>query len=172
MKKILYVHVGTTKTGTTAIQSFCIDNQEVLNRQGDCYPLFPYRYKDVSERRNAHFLVADAQDVSGGHFREGMDRIRGLFEEYPNVILSDEGIWSATYEQRISMWRALKAEAKEAGFRVKVIVYLRRQDMYLISGWNTHSRVIWTSSMESSRTFIRSIQSIRLPGSGSPIFRR
>ncbi len=136
MKKTLYVHIGTTKTGTTAIQSFCIDNQEVLNRQGYCYPLFPYRYKDVSERRNAHFLVADAQDVSGGHFREGMDQIRGLFEEYPNVILSDEGIWSATYEQRISMWRALKAEAKEAGFRVKVIVYLRRQDMYLISGWN------------------------------------
>lgn len=31
MKKILYVHVGTTKTGTTAIQSFMIDNQEVLN---------------------------------------------------------------------------------------------------------------------------------------------
>ena len=34
------------------------------------------------------------------------------------------------------MWRALKAEAKEGDFRIKVIVYLRRQDMYLISGWN------------------------------------
>lgn len=47
MKKTLYVHVGTTKTGTTAIQSFCIDNDEVLHRKGYCYPLFPYRYKEL-----------------------------------------------------------------------------------------------------------------------------
>lgn len=136
MKKTLYVHIGTTKTGTTAIQSFCIDNQEVLNQKGYCYPLFPYSYKDVSERRNAHFLIAEASDKNSGRFREGMDRIRELFDKYQNIILSDEGIWSSVYEQRINMWRALKAEAKEAGFKVKVIVYLRRQDTYLISGWN------------------------------------
>lgn len=132
----LYVHIGTTKTGTTAIQSFCIDNGEVLKSKGYCYPLFPYRYQDVSERRNARFLIEEAEDVRAGIFREGMDKIRELFMEYPNIILSDEGIWSGQYEQRVRMWRALKAEAKEAGFRVKVIVYLRRQDMYLISGWN------------------------------------
>ena len=136
MKKTLYVHIGTTKTGTTAVQSFCIDNQEVLNQKGYCYPLFPYSYKDVSERRNAHFLIAEASERSSGRFREGMDRILDLFQKYHSIILSDEGIWSSAYEQRINMWRALKAEAKEAGFKVKVIVYLRRQDTYLISGWN------------------------------------
>lgn len=136
MKKTLYVHIGTTKTGTTAVQSFCIDNQEVLNQKGYCYPLFPYSYKDVSERRNAHFLIAEASERSSGRFREGMDRILDLFQKYLSIILSDEGIWSSAYEQRINMWRALKAEAKEAGFKVKVIVYLRRQDTYLISGWN------------------------------------
>lgn len=136
MKKTLYVHIGTTKTGTTAVQSFCIDNQEVLNAKGYCYPLFPYRYKDVSERRNAHFLIAEAADRQTGRFREGMDRILSLFEKYQNIILSDEGIWSAVYEQRMCMWKALKAEAKAGGFRIKVIVYLRRQDTYLISGWN------------------------------------
>lgn len=136
MKKTLYVHVGTTKTGTTAIQSFCIDNQEVLNKKGYCYPMFPYRYKDVSERRNAHFLLEEAANPQEGVFREGMDKIHELFRTYNNMIVSDEGIWSATYEQRITMWRALKAEAKVGGFRIKIIVYLRRQDMYLISGWN------------------------------------
>ena len=116
MKKTLYVHIGTTKTGTTAVQSFCIDNQEVLNQKGYCYPLFPYSYKDVSERRNAHFLIAEASERSSGRFREGMDRILDLFQKYHSIILSDEGIWSSAYEQRINMWRALKAEAKEAGF--------------------------------------------------------
>ncbi len=136
MKKILYVHVGTTKTGTTAIQSFMIDNQEVLNQKGYYYPLFPYRYKDVSERRNARFMLEEAQDRQAGIFREGMDRIHELFQKYDRIVVSDEGIWSASYEQRITMWRALKAEAKEGGFQIKVIVYLRRQDTYLISGWN------------------------------------
>lgn len=136
MKKTLYVHVGTTKTGTTAIQSFCIDNQEVLNKNGYCYPMLPYRYKDVSERRNARFLLEEASNPQEGIFREGMDKIHELFRTYSNIIVSDEGIWSATYEQRITMWRALKAEAKKGGFQIKVIVYLRRQDMYLISGWN------------------------------------
>lgn len=136
MKKTLYVHVGTTKTGTTAIQSFLIDNQELLNQKGYCYPLFPYRYQDVSERRNAHFMLEEASVRQEGRFREGMDRIHELFQTFDKIIVSDEGIWSANYEQRITMWRALKAEAKEGDFRIKVIVYLRRQDMYLISGWN------------------------------------
>ena len=136
MKKILYVHVGTTKTGTTAIQSFCIGNQELLNQKGYCYPLFPYRYQDVSNRRNARFMLEEASDPAGGVFREGMDKLHELFQTYPNIIVSDEGIWSASYEQRITMWRALKAEAKEGGFRIRIIVYLRRQDTYLISGWN------------------------------------
>lgn len=132
----LYIHIGTTKTGTTAIQTFCVDNQQILNKNGYCYPLFPYRYKDVSERRNARFLLEEAANRQTGTFREGMDKLRDLFRTYPNIVVSDEGIWSAPYEQRIAMWRALKAEAKEGGFQVKVIVYLRRQDMYLISGWN------------------------------------
>ncbi len=132
----LYVHIGTTKTGTTAIQSFCIDNQEILNAKGYYYPLFPYRYTAVSERRNAHFLIAEDYAGRGGLFREGMDRIVELFQTYPNVILSDEGIWSAHYEQRMGMWKALRKESREHGFEVKIIVYLRRQDTYLISGWN------------------------------------
>lgn len=90
MKKTLYVHIGTTKTGTTAIQSFCIDNQETLNQKGYCYPLFPYRYPDVSERRNARFLLEEASDRQGGIFREGMDKIRELFQTYDHIIVSDK----------------------------------------------------------------------------------
>ncbi len=133
----LYVHIGTTKTATTAIQNFLVDNQELLKKKGYCYPLFPYHYDEVSDKRNAHFLVAQIiSDRQSGVFREGMDKILELFQTYPNIILSDEGIWSSSYKQRMSTWKALKAEGKENGFRVKIIVYLRRQDTYLVSGWN------------------------------------
>lgn len=136
MKKTLYVHIGTTKTGTTAIQGFCVGNQEVLKQKGYVYPLFPYHYQEVNNRRNAHFLIAEDYKDNNGVFREGMDHILELFKTYPNVILSDEGIWSASYSCRMGMFKALKKESKENGFQVKIIVYLRRQDTYLISGWN------------------------------------
>lgn len=136
MEKTLYVHIGTTKTGTTAIQSFCMDNREILNKKGYVYPEFPYHYQDVTDRRNAHFLIAEDYQGGQGVFREGMDKILDLFQTYPNVVLSDEAIWSAGYGERMGMFKALKKESKEGGFGVKIIVYLRRQDMYLISGWN------------------------------------
>lgn len=133
----LYVHIGTSKTATTSIQNFLYENQKVLNQKGYYYPMFPYRYADVSDKRNGHFMIADeVTDRQSGVFREGMDQIIKLFGKYPNIILSDEAIWSAPYKRRMSMWKALKAEAKEHGFRVRIIVYLRRQDAYLVSSWN------------------------------------
>jgi len=137
----LYLHIGTTKTGTTAIQGFCLDNQDVLNQKGYCYPelslQYKIQYKTISDRRNAHFMIAEPLDnPQSGSFRMGMDKVEEYFKTYPNVILSDEGIWSEPYEQRIALWRALKKEGKQHGFRVKIVVYLRRQDTYLISGWN------------------------------------
>lgn len=136
MKKTLYVHIGTTKTGTTAIQGFCADNREVLKRKGYIYPLFPFHYQDAPDRRNAHFLIAEDDKDNNGVFREGMDIILELFQTYPNVILSDEAIWSAGYDRRMELFKTLKKVSKENGFQVKIIVYLRRQDTYLISGWN------------------------------------
>ncbi len=132
----LYVHIGTAKTGTTAIQKFCNDNQKVLEQKGYCYPIFSYRYENKSINRNAHFLIAEDYENRTGTFREAMDQIRHLFERYPNIILSDEIIWSRSFKQQKIMWQSLLKEASEGGFQVKIIVYFRRQDSYLNSGWN------------------------------------
>lgn len=53
----LYLHIGTPKTGTTAIQNFLPLNKSLLNEQGFCYPDFGYRYYGVNRYRNGHFLV-------------------------------------------------------------------------------------------------------------------
>lgn len=132
----LYVHIGTAKTGTTAIQKFCNDNQKILEQKGYCYPIFSYRYENKSINRNAHFLIAEDYQNRTGTFREAMDQIRHLFESYPNIIISDEIIWSRSFKQQKIMWQSLLQEAGEGGFQIKVIVYFRRQDSYLSSGWN------------------------------------
>ena len=40
----LYLHIGTPKTGTTALQNFLPANEEVLEQHGICYPDFGFRY--------------------------------------------------------------------------------------------------------------------------------
>lgn len=136
--KTLYVHIGTMKTGTTAIQGFCWNNQEVLQKKGYCYPDFHDLADTVTRKRNGRFLVEECKtkEEEKTMYRAGMDRIVGLFKEYDNVILSNEGIWGATYERRSSLWEELKAEGEKNGFQVKIIVYLRRQDEYISSVWN------------------------------------
>ena len=138
----LYLHIGTPKTGTTAIQNFLPLNGELLKKQGFCYPDFGYRYNGVNKYRNAHFLVhrqscsleseKEIRKSEDERFFEGLDRIKELSNIYPNVILSDENIWNG-YINRENFWRILKDALVKRGLKLKVIVYLRRQDMVVES---------------------------------------
>lgn len=133
--KTLYVHIGTTKTGTTAIQHFCVANRSVLEKKGFCYPEFPYQYIGKSQKRNGVFLTAAAEDEKA-RFAEAMGKIRELFQDYDNIVLSDEGIWFALKKRRKTLWEELKEAGERDGYGVKAIVYLRRQDDFAISCWN------------------------------------
>lgn len=140
--KTLYLHIGTPKTGTCAIQELCTLNQELLNRQGYFYPEFPYSYPGFGKRRNGLFLQRPITkdgvrqvEEERQRFLEGMDIIRKCFETYDNVILSDEGIWGASCENRRSIWPELKDYSVQHKFTVKIIVYLRRQDLFIDSLW-------------------------------------
>ena len=55
--KTLYLHIGTHKTGSTAIQHFFKVNKEVLKTMGYTYPLFPrFQYSHKLTERNGLFL--------------------------------------------------------------------------------------------------------------------
>lgn len=141
--KILHIHIGTPKTGTTAIQNFCVENEKILESKGYCYPLFPASYEKAPKVR-AHFLVAAIYDENGERdlteeqriFDEGMEIVHETFQKFDNVILSDENIWRSMDVERPGLWELLMQEAKKGGFLIHVVVYLRRQDQYLISLWN------------------------------------
>lgn len=139
----LYLHIGTSKTGTSAIQVFCEENRAQLARRGYCFPLLPYKYPHTALHRNARFLTVPRQypdgsfasDAEGRTWRRGMARVASLFRRYPNVVLSDEGIWNSTGLTAQGMWKNLRRAADEFGFQVRVIVYLRRQDSFAFSLW-------------------------------------
>lgn len=140
--KTLYLHIGTSKTGTTAIQNFCDENQTVLNRYGYTYPDFHYYYKGIARVRNARFLLGQIFHEDGTRdyeeearrFEEAFDIIYEAFNTYDNVVISDEAIWS--YGLRDGVWEKLSKELQKGKFVIKVVIYFRPQEEYLYSWWD------------------------------------
>ncbi len=147
--KTLYVHIGSPKTASTALQFFCVDNSELLNQKGYCYPLFPQTYPDASRIR-AYFLIVRLKNRLGRRsrkweekvFQEGMEVIHKSFENYDNVIISDERIWRSMDIERKELWDKLVEEGRKGGFQIRAIAYVRRQDKFLISLWNQQIKII------------------------------
>lgn len=138
----VYLHIGTPKTGTTAIQNFLSDNNEILNKYGICYPDFGFRYPKIGVLRNAHFLLTADFDENGQKssqqpgkdYESGLDMIADLAKTYDKIIISDEAIWRGS-SGRDNFWPKLKYDLWKRSLDIKIIVYLRRQDLWMPSFW-------------------------------------
>jgi len=145
MKKTLYLHIGTPKTGTTAIQLFLRKNRRLLKKRG----YFIATAQDPVSNRNLRFLVAYlnvfglqelrlAGRLSGNEENEGL-LLSTWFDSFvrrlsrvkaSRVVLSEEMLWWALCDgDRLKVL----LDALKPYFDVKVIVYLRRQDHYIMS---------------------------------------
>lgn len=170
-KPILYLHVGTPKTGTSAIQVFCRDNVEVLQKNGYDYPMFDTGFDHVGRHRNGHFLISNMIEDGKENIEkqkevraEGFKKVEEAFKRYRNVILSDEGIWhAAVYRKNVKdVWQIIKNHAEKCGYQVKIIVYLRRQDRMAVSwlnqqikeGQNTFRAMTWQQFLDGKKRVI------------------
>lgn len=139
----VYLHIGTMKTGTTAIQSFMRENKEQLARQGYCYPYFDLGFPGIYNNRNAHFLVfkskkkdeAEREQEEKGINEAAYQKLVKLAKRYQNIVLSDEVIWHLS-KKRDNYWVELVEQFRKIGCDLKVVVYLRRQDLLVQSLWN------------------------------------
>ncbi len=118
---MLYLHIGTHKTGTSALQTFMALRSEALKKKGVRY---------VSAGMGAgrqHHAYALALRGEGGHSLDIWDAMhRELSEEhYPMDVLSSEAFWFCD--------PALVKEQLAGIDDVRIVVYLRRQDQYLQS---------------------------------------
>ena len=136
----LYLHIGTPKTGTTAIQHFLAINRKVLESKGYNFPFMKMRFENLSRNRNAHFLIDQAvnKDSDTLEYKEQVnlcyEYIYELLGLYENVILTEESIWHAC-EKIKNFWEDLHEKITSKGHQLKVIVYLRRQDEFIQSYW-------------------------------------
>lgn len=141
--KTLYIHIGTSKTGTTTIQTYCGINREQLKSKGVLFPIMPYHYDRITENRNGHFLYAMIYENGVRNkekekqvLKQELDYIVDCFKDYDNVLLSEESIWWATATRRKGLWKYLQEHSQQNHYQVKIIVYLRRQDQFMMSRYN------------------------------------
>lgn len=139
----VYLSIGTVKTGTTALQTFMRENDLVMQKQGYCYPLMDIGIYNKYVDRNGHFLVyrSEKENREDRKVEEKAvrDRAYKILEEsaqkHNHIILSDELIWHRS-RSNPHFWERLRPNFAKIGCDVKVIVYLRRQDLLIQSLYN------------------------------------
>ena len=127
----LYLHVGMPKTGTTSLQQFLVKNQPALEEQGACYPDFSDIFARCPRARNARFICRRKSDKADK--ARALERIKVLAQTHERVILSDEYLW----KRRVwdpTFWDEFKNDVGGID-DIRIVVYLRRQDLYLYSWW-------------------------------------
>ncbi len=153
-KRTLYIHIGVRKTGTSAIQDFLDLNKARLYKDGYIFrlpKLYDYdrstriqnskgeyvvveNYRTYPKLRNGIFLHGNSGDPHEENVRrlnKGLRIIKKWLDEKPNVILTDEHIsrdWS-----RWDFLKRVKEFSEKNDFNVKVIIFLRKQDVFLDS---------------------------------------
>ncbi len=111
-KKTIYFHIGTHKTGTTALQKFFVDNKELLNEKG-----FVYDFYNESEM-NQGYLVKP----------EKWDKIN--LDPTKDYIISGEDF----YSHILNITKTIKEKLFD--FNIHFIVYFKRQDLMKQSVYN------------------------------------
>lgn len=142
----LYLHIGTEKTGTTSIQSFMAANRALLKEHQILYPRSPGETNHIG-------LAGMAQDRERGELWKKLairslderDRYRARLGDelaaelgqhrFHSAIMSNEHCSSRLLDQ--AEVTALREFLSKLFSRVRIIVYLRRQDDFLVSTYST-----------------------------------
>ena len=127
----VYLHAGTEKTGTSAIQAFLNVNRTNLVKGHSClYPNFSSERVDGSENYHNHcpHLVRN--------YRKFLEKTRDSVEycrqqDIDKIIISCEGLWH--YSKIAKDLTGIVSEYDNVNIRL--IVYFRRQDDWYESSW-------------------------------------
>jgi hypothetical protein len=125
----LTLHIGIQRTGTTAIQRALAANRPALADQGVSYPFEKTNHQTIAWRLKRGTLsgVKLANKIAA-------------FTDLPHVVLSAEDFCT---HAELDWLEPLKAR-----YEIRAVVYLRRQDHWVMSWYNQH--VKWPFSRRHS----------------------
>jgi hypothetical protein len=134
-KKHIYIHAGTTKTGTSSIQGFLTDNENILKQHNFTafVPKGAYGLRtlvdnifDVARNRLLAFNEKQQQ-----YLDDLVTKLKNTKTD--NIILSEELFWNIiSYHKEIPIFKDFINSLKEFA-DITVVVYFRRQDSFLMS---------------------------------------
>lgn len=129
----LFLHVGVHRTGTTSTQKFLRQNFDILRGRGYLYPFGVARHEDhVRRMARGNLSVADfADDLQ----RRADSHATGIH----SVIISDEDM---SCIRDFSLFAPLSRQ-----FDVRVVVSLRRQDLWLESWYLQNVKWQWQPAL-------------------------
>lgn len=130
MNPICFLHIGTHKTGTTALQIFLGSNEPCLARNGIFIPRNARPWLGARHHNLAWDLIGDGRfDPAFGSWPEVLSEIRSL--NPPTVCLSSEdfGLLQLKPDSLIR----IRQELNSIGYEVKIVVYLRPQSDFIES---------------------------------------
>lgn len=135
MAKCIYLHIGTGKTGTTALQKFVFQNRTKLTQSGLKYAAsglngtahhilghlwkFGWMQQEQIDKLNAGDLWGDVKDEFHDSDQSLLISTESLATTFQNVPQSMEDISHALQD-----------------IPVKIVIYLRRQDLHMESLYN------------------------------------
>lgn len=162
MKKLI-LHIGTTKTGSTALQRFLYDNRKLLNKMGIGFPLFtkqPLTWNDTLRNGSFFALYCEnkvntpyPQRFSPNDVDKNLDTLKQSFQTYDTILLTDEYfsdicpiLPGTSYQERnLTFWSVLRDEIDRLSIdQVHIVVYLRRQDHYRTTLWKQNVKTGYT----------------------------
>ncbi|MGI6033849.1 MAG: hypothetical protein ACOX69_10565 [Coriobacteriales bacterium] len=140
----LILHIGTHKTGTTALQSTFAHNAKTLAAHGIGYPIAKVSYPKIPRKRNAYYLgrgakailsPASKEDFDDSYYKSCQKSVLAACNARETILLSDERLW---FEGAIreNFWKTVKELLEPYGFSsIRIVLYLRRQDQFATSLW-------------------------------------
>lgn len=161
MPKTLYLHIGTEKTGSTALQAVSGTNRATLMKHGIFYPETPGAKNHIkltifaadganilNLRRLAELFSEPAYQQFKTTFPEALHSEIAA-SPCPRVYLSNEHLSSRlTSVKEVSRLAAIIRPLAES---VKVVVYLRRQPELFLSSYSTSVKAGHIKEMEFPR---------------------
>lgn len=131
MVKKLILHIGANKTGSSAIQEFLALNARALRKEGIVVPNADLELADQVEGFHVWSFQELFADPEDGRKNKLAPAIQRIFENEPGasaVLFSAENL--AANPAALTLFEGLEGE-----YEIRVVLYIRRQDEYLLSSW-------------------------------------